>query len=69
MADINTIINQYKNVSGGLIEAYHAIQRSTTTFPKKLSPRLLGYFRYPLPKRTGLRPSIPISRSGKEDVM
>ena len=62
MADINTIISSTKMFPGGLIEAYRHSE-GVQLHSEEAITELLGYFRYPLPKRTGLRPSIPISRS------
>lgn len=35
MADFNEILNQYKDLPGGLIEAYHAIQREYSYIPEE----------------------------------
>ena len=54
MADFKEIINQYKDLPGGLIEAYHALQREYSFIPENSRAYAAQVFDLPLAKAYGV---------------
>ena len=54
MADFKEIINQYKDLPGGLIEAYHALQREYSFIPEDSIAYAAQIFDLPLAKAYGV---------------
>ncbi|MDD2586908.1 MAG: NAD(P)H-dependent oxidoreductase subunit E [Syntrophomonadaceae bacterium] len=54
MADFNQIIDEYKKLPGGIIEAYHAIQRDYSYIPEEAVSAAAKAFNIPLAKAYGV---------------
>lgn len=65
MADYNEILNQYKEVPGGLIEAYHAIQREYSYIPEEAVVAASKVFDIPTAKAYGVATFYSYLKVGK----
>lgn len=54
MPDYKEIINEYKDVPGGIIEAYHALQRKYSYIPEEAVAAAAEVFDMPLAKAYGV---------------
>ncbi|MDD4550331.1 MAG: NAD(P)H-dependent oxidoreductase subunit E, partial [Syntrophomonadaceae bacterium] len=54
MADFNQIIDEYKKLPGGIIEAYHAIQRDYSYIPEEAVSAAAKAFDMPLAEAYGV---------------
>lgn len=54
MADINSIIKQYKGIPGGLIECYHAIQQEFSFIPEEAITEAAKAFAIPAAEAYGV---------------
>ena len=54
MADYNEIISQYQDLPGGIIEAYHAIQKEYSYIPEEAVAAAAAAFKMPKAKAWGV---------------
>ncbi|MGI5921202.1 MAG: NAD(P)H-dependent oxidoreductase subunit E [Syntrophomonadaceae bacterium] len=65
MADYNEIISRYKDVPGGIIEAYHAIQREYNYIPEEAIPAAALTFNIPKAQAFGVATFYSYLKVGK----
>lgn len=65
MADFKEIINEYKNLPGGIIEAYHAIQREYSYIPEDAVAAAAEAFGIPVAKAYGVATFYSYLKVGK----
>lgn len=65
MAEINSIINQYKDLPGGLIEVYHAIQKEFSFIPEEAITEAAKVFAIPVAEAHGVATFYSYFKIGK----
>jgi len=65
MAGYKEIINSYKELPGGIIEAYHAIQREYSYIPEEAIDAAAQAFEIPTPKAYGVATFYSYFKVGK----
>lgn len=65
MADYKNIINAYKDLPGGIIEAYHALQREFSYIPEDAIPYAAQVFNVPKAKAHGVATFYSYLKVGK----
>lgn len=65
MADYNEIISQYKDLPGGIIEAYHAIQREYSFISVEAVAAVAAAFKMPRAKAYGVATFYSYLKVGK----
>jgi NADH-quinone oxidoreductase subunit E len=65
MADYQEIISKYQNVPGGIIEAYHAIQREYSYIPEEAVIACAKAFNMPVAKAYGVATFYSYLKVGK----
>ncbi len=65
MADYKEIINEYKDLPGGLIESYHALQREYNYIPEEAVPYAASVFNVSKAKAYGIATFYSYLKIGK----
>jgi NADH-quinone oxidoreductase subunit E len=65
MADYKSIIDAYKDLPGGIIEAYHALQREFSYIPEEAIPYAAQVFGVSKPRAHGVATFYSYLRVGK----